>query len=595
MKIMVSTATQTKHPSTTQSAVLNQREAACPEAKETLQYKSPHYHCSQQTSDLSVVQRLCQWRWMTLVQVMKTSQQLKKTPRCAIMQRELLQGRSKLLFVENLEIAHHESSEVPTRVEEPLHTERKFIVFESCLRELLTTCKVCGQAVGDISSKVVGTLLIVEGMCDKEHMLQWRSQPLVRGSGAGNILLAAGVLFSGCAVAATLRCLNSIGVQTITERTFYNYQRAYLLPAINELFHRKQAEMASELAGLQVDLAGDGRCDSPGYSAKYMTYSVLSMQNGCILHTEQVQVGESPEVPNSVSMEKQGLAKCLMGVEKLGIRIRSLTTDRHPGVNRYCRVEKPEIKHWSEKKLLAASRTHQVITPWIQSILNHLYWVAAMGQGDGELVISMWRSLLNHVCNKHDGHDGPYKKCLHDSLDDREWLRPASPAFLRLKTIVDNARLLKDIRRLSPEVQTFSLESFHSVLNRFAPKSNAFSVDGMQERTRLAVLHFNENAARHQALTQDGEQRWKIKSSKARRGHFTVTTVKEDPSYGYVDDLMQDVVERCEHSSYKESFLSCEKSPPCYMSLGFERPSKQELIAQRRTRFPVASTLSNSS
>ncbi|KAH7933130.1 hypothetical protein HPB49_008909 [Dermacentor silvarum] len=500
--------------------------------------------------------------------------------------------------------AHHESSEVPTRVEEPLHTERKFIVFESCLRELLTTCKVCGQAVGDISSKVVGTLLIVEGMCDKEHMLQWRSQPLVRGSGAGNILLAAGVLFSGCAVAATLRCLNSIGVQTITERTFYNYQRAYLLPAINELFHRKQAEMASELAGLQVDLAGDGRCDSPGYSAKYMTYSVLSMQNGCILHTEQVQVGESPEVPNSVSMEKQGLAKCLMGVEKLGIRIRSLTTDRHPGVNRYCRVEKPEIKHWFDtwhvakglkKKLLAASRTHQVITPWIQSILNHLYWVAAMGQGDGELVISMWRSLLNHVCNKHDGHDGPYKKCLHDSLDDREWLRPASPAFLRLKTIVDNARLLKDIRRLSPEVQTFSLESFHSVLNRFAPKSNAFSVDGMQERTRLAVLHFNENAARHQALTQDGEQRWKIKSSKARRGHFTVTTVKEDPSYGYVDDLMQDVVERCEHSSYKESFLSCEKSPPCYMSLGFERPSKQELIAQRRTRFPVASTLSNSS
>lgn len=133
--------------------------------------------------------------------------------------------------------AHHESSEVPTRVEEPLHTERKFIVFESCLRELLTTCKVCGQAVGDISSKVVGTLLIVEGMCDKEHMLQWRSQPLVRGSGAGNILLAAGVLFSGCAVAATLRCLNSIGVQTITERTFYNYQRAYLLLAINAVHH----------------------------------------------------------------------------------------------------------------------------------------------------------------------------------------------------------------------------------------------------------------------------------------------------------------------------------------------------------------------
>ncbi|XP_075538751.1 uncharacterized protein LOC142573108 [Dermacentor variabilis] len=114
----------------------------------------------------------------------------------------------------------------------------------------------------------------------------------------------------------------------------------------------------------------------------------------------------------------------------------------------------------------------------------------------------------------------------------------------------------------------------------------------MQERTRLAVLHFNENAARHQALTRDGEQRWKIKSSKARRGHFTVTTVKEDPSYGYIDDLMQDVLERCEHSSDKESFLSSEQSPPCHMSHCFERPSKQELIKQRRTRFPTASTRS---
>ncbi|XP_070378199.1 uncharacterized protein [Dermacentor albipictus] len=288
-------------------------------------------------------------------------------------------------------------------------------------------------------------------------------------------------------------------MQTITERTFYNYQRAYLLPAINELFHRKQADVANELAGLQVDLAGDGRCDSPGYSAKYITCSLLSMQHGCILHTEQVQVGE-------------------------------VNHNRHPCATRYCRVERPDIKHWFDawhvaeglkKKLLAASCKHEVIRPWFQGILNHLDWVAAMSQGYEELDVSMCRSLLNHVCNKHDGHDGPYKKCLHDSLEDREWLKPTSPAFIRLKSIVDNTRLVNDMRRLSPEVQTFSLESFHSMLNRFARKSNAFSADRMQERTRLAVLHFNENAARHQALTRDGEQRWKIISSKARRGEAT--------------------------------------------------------------------------
>ncbi|KAL1483282.1 hypothetical protein MTO96_033298 [Rhipicephalus appendiculatus] len=238
--------------------------------------------------------------------------------------------------------------------------------------------------------------------------------------------------------------------------------RGELETALYTLFLQKQAVMVDSLADLQVDLTGDGRCDSPGYSAKYLTYSVLAMQNGCILHSEQVQVGESPEVTNSVSMEKRGLAKCLTALENLGINISSLTTDRHPGVKLYCRKYKPNMPHWYD----------------------------------------VW----------HFGE--------------------ASPAFHQLKTIVDNPLLLRDIRRLSSEVQTFLLKSFHSVLNCFAPKSNAFSEDSMQARTWLAVLYFNENAGPQQALTREGEERWKMKSSKARRGHFTVAAVKEEPSYG---------------------------------------------------------------
>nr|XP_037283407.1 uncharacterized protein LOC119176298 isoform X1 [Rhipicephalus microplus] len=407
------------------------------------------------------------------------------------------------------------------------------------------------------------------------------------------------MLYSGCEVAATIRCLKSIGVQTITDHTFYNYQRAYLLPAVKQLFLKKQAAMVDSLGDLQIDLAGDGRCDSPGYSTKYLTYSVLAMQTGCILHTEQVQVEESPEVPNSVSMKKRGLAKCLTAVENLGIHIRSLTTDRHPGVKVYCRKNKPNMPHWYDvwhvgkglkKKLLAASRKHRVISPWIQSIINHLYWVAAMGQGNGDLLISMWRSLLNHVCDKHDGHDGSYTKCLHDHLEDRQWMNSTSRAFHELKIIVDNPLLLRDIRWLSPEVQTFSLESFYSVLNSFAPKSNTFSEDSMQARTWLAFLHFNENVGRQQALTSGERGAMEIKSSKARRGHFTVAPVKEEPSYGYVQELLEDVMDLCELSSYKESFASYEAAEPWHMSLTCDQPSKEELIAQRRTRFPKPST-----
>lgn len=77
-----------------------------------------------------------------------------------------------------------------------------------------------------------------------------------------------------------------------------------------------------------------------------------------------------------------------------------------------------------KKKLKAAAKSKgcESIKPWIQSITNHLYWVAAMGQGDEELTLSMWRSLLNHICNIHHGHEGPYTECLHGPLEDRDWM-----------------------------------------------------------------------------------------------------------------------------------------------------------------------------
>ena len=52
-------------------------------------------------------------------------------------------------------------------------------------------------------------------------------------------------------------------------------------------------------------------------------------------------------------------------------------------------------------------------------------------------------------------------------------------ASTKISCLLTNPRLLKDIARLSPKYQTSSLESFHSVLIHFAPKSVAFSFNGM--------------------------------------------------------------------------------------------------------------------
>ncbi|KAL1487067.1 hypothetical protein MTO96_008368 [Rhipicephalus appendiculatus] len=100
-------------------------------------------------------------------------------------------------FSESFCSAHQdEGARVLTGVEEPLHAERKYTVFESSLRKPFANCSVCGQALGNLNFSVVGTLVVVEGVCEPQHKLRWRSQPLVRGCGTGaaNLLLAAGML-----------------------------------------------------------------------------------------------------------------------------------------------------------------------------------------------------------------------------------------------------------------------------------------------------------------------------------------------------------------------------------------------------------------
>ena len=128
---------------------------------------------------------------------------------------------------------YHESSssdtETETETESPV-AETKFIVFESCLAELLKHCPCCGAVVTESSSSTSGSLLKVKLSCHNEHVTQWNSQPLVNKTPAGNLLLASAILFTGntfTPVNNFAECFERSRI-FIKESTFYEIQNEYL-------------------------------------------------------------------------------------------------------------------------------------------------------------------------------------------------------------------------------------------------------------------------------------------------------------------------------------------------------------------------------
>lgn len=72
-------------------------------------------------------------------------------------------------------------------------------------------------------------------------------------------------------------------------------------------------------------LSGDGRCDSPGSSAKFCTYSLMESMSGVIIHMEHV---DRREVQNkSPNMEREALRRGLQFLASSSVSVAELTTD----------------------------------------------------------------------------------------------------------------------------------------------------------------------------------------------------------------------------------------------------------------------------
>ncbi len=96
-------------------------------------------------------------------------------------------------------------------------------------------------------------------------------------------------------------------------------------------------------------------------------------------------------------------------------------------VNNWCAIS---LSSGLAKKIDALSKRPKCADAgkWTRSIVNHVYWCASTSNGDQDLLLAKWDSVVNHICNIHDGHSDLFPKCLHGPLDDeedpRDWMQP---------------------------------------------------------------------------------------------------------------------------------------------------------------------------
>lgn len=169
--------------------------------------------------------------------------------------------------------------------------ERKFIVFESCLTALFALCALCHMPCRVILDQVLGSLVVVRQVCVNGHTKIWSSQPSHGGLPLGNLAIAAGILFSGASPVKALNTLKSIRVKSISLRTFDLMQSTYLNLSVSKIWSKNQSQMLNKLKGKpDLALGGDGRCCSPGHTAKYGSYTIMDLETSKVLDMQLVQV-----------------------------------------------------------------------------------------------------------------------------------------------------------------------------------------------------------------------------------------------------------------------------------------------------------------
>ena len=491
-------------------------------------------------------------------------------------------------------------------------TEKKYIVSESSLDELLCkiTCTECMASVDttSVNKRQIGSGLCVKLVCENGHKIfDWTSQPLMGKMPSCNLLSVTATLLSGNTFARIAQYAKLLNLQLYSHTVHDEIQTKYLVPEVHRFWVMEQERVVQLLRQKEsVSLIGDGRCDSPGYNAKYCTYSMMDAESELIASFELVQVTEAG---SSVRMECIGFERCLDSLIEAEVPVNCVATDRHVMVWSLMKKKFAEkgvehnfdVYHMANtmrKDVMAKSKTKdgKGLEMWLRSVLNQLWWSARTSGGDPDFLVEKFTSIVYHACNIHewpDDTDFKYvHKCEHAPLDRRArrkkiWIEVDSDLHAALKKVVTRKRFLQDIRMLSKFLHTGALEVDHAMMLKYVPKRQHFAYPQMTARLELAALDHNANVGREQAKIKKantasaevGDLRYRTAYSKQTK-QWVAKPIYIAKNYDYLEPIMEAVVQRKMVGETGKPY-----KPTCPNIAPVPKPAKHDLVATHRTRF----------
>ena len=150
--------------------------------------------------------------------------------------------------------------------------------------------------------------LRISWTCSNGHTGFWTSSKVLCIKGGHNIfvnslLLASGVYITGNLFDKVALFCRFVGLNFISKSTFQRIQVHYIIPEVIQLWGQMKENIWKILTKETLILCGDGRNDSPGFSAKYCVYILMEQFLDIIVDLEIVDKRETSGVSSNMEVE----------------------------------------------------------------------------------------------------------------------------------------------------------------------------------------------------------------------------------------------------------------------------------------------------